>query len=302
MKTRIQIMLILCKIKLFCIKNRIPNKLKNYEMVYPPFYNYFAYWIIIISCFHINYGYCKNYPSELLECVFQTTLNTTKEIPVLSYHQIRNLKPSDSKKNSTYILSIQYFKEHMQMLRDSGYHPILPDQYIEFVQNGKPIPPKPIVITFDDGTIGQYEHALPILEKFGFKAVFFIMTITLNKQGYLNNEQIKKIANKGNRIGCHTWDHHNVTKYENTDWKLQVEKPTQVLQEITGMPIKYFAYPYGEWNHLSIIKLKEYGFKCAFQLGGKMDTEEPLFTIKRILVDGSWSAKDLNNIIKKQLR
>jgi peptidoglycan/xylan/chitin deacetylase (PgdA/CDA1 family) len=268
-------------------------------MTYPHFFNFIVYSIITISCFYFNYGYSKNNPSELIGCVFQTTINKKQEIPILNYHQIRNLKSSDSKKNSTYILTIQHFNQQMQMLQDSGYQTILPEQYIEYLQNGTPVPPKPIIITFDDGTIGQYENALPILDKFGFKAVFFIMTITLNKPGYLNNQQIKKIATKGHVIGCHTWDHHNVTIYKNADWMLQVKKPTQVLQEITGKPIKYFAYPYGKWNHLSIIKLKEYGFKCAFQLGGKVDIEEPLFTIKRILVDGSWSAKELNSIIKK---
>jgi len=59
------------------------------------------------------------------------------------------------------------------MLADSGYHAILPDQLYAYLTTGASLPSKPVMITFDDGDLDQYETALPELDKYGFKASFF---------------------------------------------------------------------------------------------------------------------------------
>ena len=71
----------------------------------------------------------------------------------------------------------------MQMLADSGYHTILPDQLYAYLNTGAPLPPKPVMLTFDDGDLDQYETALPILDKHGFKGAFFIMTVAIGTPG-----------------------------------------------------------------------------------------------------------------------
>lgn len=183
------------------------------------------------------------------------------------------------------------------MLHNKGYHTILPDQFITYLKNGAKLPAKPILITFDDGTISQYDNALPVLNQYGYKAVFFIMTVTLNKKGYLNEQQIRSLAQQGHVIGCHTWDHHNVTQYKSADWSIQLAKPLAQLQHITGTPVKYFAYPFGAWDNQAIEQLKAHNMVAAFQLWGKTDDQYPLFTIKRILVDGNWDTGQLYHSI-----
>lgn len=98
-------------------------------------------------------------------------------------------------------------------------------------------------------------------------------------------------------IASHTWDHQNFKKYKEDDWVKQIEKPTKRLEEITGKPIEYFAYPFGLWNAEGIPELKKRGFKAAFQLSQKRDEKEPLFTIRRNIAAGSWSAERLYRII-----
>lgn len=58
-------------------------------------------------------------------------------------------------------------------------------------------------------------------------------------------------------------------------------------------PVEYFAYPYGVWNETAVSELKNRGIKAAFQLIGKKSQKEPLYTIKRLLVSGTWSGKEL---------
>jgi len=225
-----------------------------------------------------------------------------KEVPILCYHQIRDWKPTDSKRAKDYIVPVAVFKEQMKMLADSGYHTILPDELYEYLTKNKPLPAKPIMLTFDDTDLGQYTVGFPELKKYGFKAVFFIMTVSLNRPNYMSKEQVKELADAGNTIGSHTWDHHNVKQYQGKDWEMQIDKPTKQLEAITGKPIRYFAYPFGLWNKQAIPELKKRNFEAAFQLVTKRDDEEPLYTIRRIIVPGYWSLSTVQHAINMDFK
>ncbi|WP_394366860.1 polysaccharide deacetylase family protein [Arcticibacter tournemirensis] len=218
-----------------------------------------------------------------------------KQVPILCYHQIRDWKPRDSKGAKDYIVPVSTFKEHIKMLADSGYHSVLPEQVYNYLLYGDPLPPKPVMITFDDNEENQFVIANAELKKYGFKAVYFIMTVSLGRPNYMSREQVKQLSDEGNTIASHTWDHHNVKKYQGEDWVTQIEKPTKTLKEITGKEIEYFAYPFGLWNKEAIPELKKRGMKAAFILATKRDDADPLFTIRRIIASGYWSARTLHN-------
>ena len=224
------------------------------------------------------------------------------EVPVLCYHQIRDWQTSDSKNARIYIMPVNRFKEQMKMLADSGYHVILPGDLMDYFIAGLQLPSKPVILTFDDGTASQFSNAVPVLNQYHFKAVFFIMTVSLNHSIYMSDERVKTLSDDGHIIGCHTWDHHNVTGYNDDDWKIQFENPKHQLEKITGRPVKYFAYPNGLWNEKAIEELKNYGFAAAFQLRGNQSTANPLFTIRRIIADGNWNEKQLSNAMKNSFK
>jgi peptidoglycan/xylan/chitin deacetylase (PgdA/CDA1 family) len=173
----------------------------------------------------------------------------------------------------------------------------LPDQLYAYLATGAPLPAKPIMLTFDDTDLDQYTVAAPEMKKYGFKGVFFIMTVSLGRPRYMSKAQVKELADAGHVIGSHTWDHQNVKKLKDKDWVTQIDKPTKQLEAITGQPVKYFAYPFGLWNPEAIPELKKRGFIAAFQLATKRDPEEPLFTIRRIIASGYWSPRSLRNSI-----
>lgn len=230
------------------------------------------------------------------------TILARKQVPILCYHQIRNWKSTDSKAAKDYITPINTFKEHMKMLADSGYHSVLPDQVYNYLVYGDPLPAKPVMLTFDDTDIDQFTIAAPEMKKYGFKAVYFIMTVSLGRRpNYMSKEEVKKLSDDGNVIGSHTWDHHNVKNYKHDtdpkkdDWIVQIDKPTKTLEAITGKDIIHFAYPFGLWNKEAIPELKKRGFKTAYILSTTRDEVNPLFTIRRIIASGYWSAKTLHN-------
>lgn len=216
------------------------------------------------------------------------------QVPILCYHQIRPYLPTDSKTARDYIVPPDVFQQQLQTLADSGYHTILPDQLYAYLTQGKPLPPKPVMISFDDTDLEQFTVAAPLLKEKQFKAVFFIMTVSLGRSRYMSRDQVKLLSAAGHVIGSHTWDHHNVKKYTGTDWDTQISKPTRQLEAITGKPVKYFAYPFGLWNQQAIPELRKRGMLAAFQLSEKKrDSTDPLFTIRRMIVPGSWSGNTL---------
>ena len=201
------------------------------------------------------------------------------QVPILCYHQIRDWTARDSKNAKDYIIPIAAFKAQMKMLADSGYHTVLPDQLFAYLTTGAKLPSKPVMLTFDDTDLDQFTVARPELEKYGYKAVYFVMTVSLGRPHYMSKAQVKQLSDEGNSIGSHTWDHHNVKKYQGQDWVTQID----------------FAYPFGLWNTQAFPELKKRGFVAAFSLAEKRDQGDPLFTIRRIIASGYWSAKTLRN-------
>lgn len=226
-----------------------------------------------------------------------------KEVPILCYHQIRDWKPTDSRSARDYIMPIADFKAQMKMLHDSGYHTILPDQLYAYLTTGAALPSKPVMLTFDDNDEDHYTIAYPELKKYNYKAVYFVMTVTLGRlPHYMSKDQVKELYTAGNVIGSHTWDHHNVRKYQGKDWETQIDKPTKQLEAITGAPIKYFAYPFGLWNAPAFPELRKRGFVAAFGLADHRDQNDPMMCIRRIIVGGGITLKSFNNSIHQSFK
>ncbi|WP_089909056.1 polysaccharide deacetylase family protein [Chitinophaga rupis] len=218
------------------------------------------------------------------------------DVPVLCYH---NIFTDEAHRNNIYFISRNRLNEQLKALADSGYHTILPDQLTAYLTRGIALPPKPIMITFDDTRAAHFHIAAPLLQQYGFKAVFFIMTVAIGKPGYMSATEIKQLNTAGHVIGAHTWDHPYLNPGGKMDWIKQLRQPKQTLEQITGKPVEYFAYPFGEWNDVIIRELAAAGYKAAFQLSGSASPGKPLYTIRRIMPDGNWTGPVLQAQLKR---
>jgi peptidoglycan/xylan/chitin deacetylase (PgdA/CDA1 family) len=226
------------------------------------------------------------------------TILSRPEVPILCYHQLRDFRSSDSKTARDYIVPVVNFQEQIKLLADSGYHSVLPDQLYEYLLYDKPLPSKPVMISFDDTRVEHYTVALAELNKYRFKGVFFIMTVSLNRPGYMTREQVKQLGDEGHVIGLHTWNHKNVKTFTEEDWAIQVKKPWDQLKAITSKPVDYFAYPFGLWDKQGLEKIKQHGFKAAFQLSARRDDSSPLFSIRRMIIPGGWNLQTMQQRLK----
>jgi len=135
------------------------------------------------------------------------------------------------------------------------------------------------------------------MERYGFRGVFFVMTVAIDKPHYLSRQEIYASAKSGHTIACHTYDHPLLTRLPDNEWGKEVEKPKELLEQITGKPVDYFAYPYGAWDERAVDELKKRGIKAAFQLSEQQNSVDPLYTIRRVMVSDSWSTAKLENEI-----
>jgi len=205
-------------------------------------------------------------------------------IPVLCYHQIRTPTSADGADDRAYIVSPSVFAAQMRALARAGYSTITGDQLVEHLLRGAPLPRKPVLLTFDDASAGQYTHAFAVLRRHHFKATFFIMTVVLGKPGWLTRGQVRELDRAGMTIGAHTWDHKPVPQYAGDDWQTEITAPTRDLQRLVGHRVRLFAYPYGLHDSKAIPYLWRAGLRAAFQLGERLDRRHPLWTIRRMIV------------------
>ena len=242
------------------------------------------------------------------------TIMSRTQVPILCYHHIKEA-PAVSKSSMGYEVTASQFKAQMKTLADSGYHTVLPEQLYDYLTKGAPLPEKPVMITYDDTDEEQFSIAKPEMDKYGFKGVYFIMTISIGRPRYMTTEQIKQLSDEGHVIANHTWDHHRTDRYKTqneieergvkkivNDWDQQLGKTKTKLEEITGKKVEYFAYPFGVWSPDGIPEIKSRGFKLAFQLSTKRDSSEPLYTVRRIIVAPSWSAEGLIRVMKSSFK
>ena len=235
-----------------------------------------------------------------------------KQVPVLCYHHIKEVV---GKNSAGYDVTIAAFKAQMKALADSGYKTVTPDQLYDYLVHGGSLPEKPVMITYDDTDEEQFSIAKPEMDKYGFKGVYFIMTISINRPRYMTKEQIKQLSDEGHVIASHTWDHSRVDRYTNehmieergkkkivNDWDHQLVTTKNKLEEITGKKVEYFAYPFGIWSKDGIPEIEKRGYKLAFQLSTQRDSLQPLYTVRRIIVAPQWSATGLLQVMKSSFR
>lgn len=233
-----------------------------------------------------------------------------QQVPVLCYHAIRA-----GNSNNLYEVTTDQFKAQMKALADSGYHTILPDQLYAYLNFGAPLPDKPVMITYDDTRSEQFTLAKQEMDKYGFKGVYFIMTISIGRPNYMSREQIKQLSDEGHTIASHTWDHSRFDRYKLqsekeiggknrlvNDYDLQLGDTKKKLEEITGKPVAHFAFPFGIWNAAGLPELQKRDYQLAFQLAAKRDSLQPLYTVRRIIVAPQWSPQGLLQVMKSSFR
>jgi peptidoglycan/xylan/chitin deacetylase (PgdA/CDA1 family) len=215
-------------------------------------------------------------------------------VPVLCWHQLRDWTAGDSAYDrASLICPPAVFRRQLDTLAAGGWTTIGADLYLDHLTTGAPLPSRPVLLTFDDSQGSQVTVGLPELVRRRMTATFFVMTVPLDKRGWMSRADLRRLAAAGMTVGAHTWDHQRADRYAGGDWEVQLVRPKAELERILGRPVRHFAYPYGIWSPADFPHLAAAGYRTAFTLAGHPDPHTPLYTLPRLLVGSDWTGSRL---------
>ncbi len=188
------------------------------------------------------------------------------KIPVLIYHNFRT--PIPYKEDVYNLFSNQEnFDENIKTLLDAGYTFITLEDLYRYNKNEIGLPEKVIIITMDDGQIGCYTEAFPVLKKYNVPATIFIVNTLVGTEDYFSWQQAKEMYDTGLvKIHCHGYNHSEYSSVGKDKLISDYTKSHKEIEEHMGEEIqKIMAYPAGKSSQDTIRWLKEIGFEIQVQ-------------------------------------
>jgi len=225
-------------------------------------------------------------------------------VPILCYHQFSTGRSTDRM-----IMPLASFLAQMDYLKNKDYHIITLADLQDFLSASKPIPPRSVVITVDDGFRSGYDIAYPILKSYGFRATFFIYTDFVGGSRSLTWAAIKEMGESGMiDIQSHSKTHTSFTpaagEMEKSPSyaariKTEIDPPQAMLERQLASHIRDFAYPYGDASRLAVQYLRErnYALGLTVERGGNPSFSDPLL-LRRDMVYGDATIADFQKYLR----
>jgi poly-beta-1,6-N-acetyl-D-glucosamine N-deacetylase PgaB len=243
-------------------------------------------------------------------------------VPVLMYHHFA--PPGLHIAYNNVILSPDRFDRQMKYLKENRYNVIFLRDLYDAMEKGKPLPPKTVVITMDDGYESNYVYAFPILKKYNIKATINLIVGFIKEENpakfhpekttFLSWKQVKEMQASGLvDFQSHTYNHHHylyvdankkytapmlVSKvFNEEDNRIETEKEYEervlwdlakaktIMEEKLGKEVFALAYPYGAYNHKVQDMAKKVGYKMHLTIKNGLNRYgDSLTDIKRVNV------------------
>ncbi|MGZ4182997.1 MAG: polysaccharide deacetylase family protein [Solirubrobacteraceae bacterium] len=219
----------------------------------------------------------------------------TVHVPVLTYHRVHTM-PAVGQLDL--IVDPANFAAELQALHDGGYHPISQAQLFHALYEGKPLPPKPVLISVDDGYVDDVRTILPNLERWHMVATFFVITGRMAEPGFLNASQIRELDRAGMDVGDHTAHHVDLRLLTPSQLQAETAGSRNALEAVLGHPVYFFAYPFGDFNDRVVQAVHDAGFTMAYTTqGGTAESSASPLTMPRVHVGRSEDPRGLESIL-----
>jgi peptidoglycan/xylan/chitin deacetylase (PgdA/CDA1 family) len=222
-----------------------------------------------------------------------------RTLRVLMYHKVNDLTPNPT------TVPTGVFAEQMSLLERLGYTPVSLDAVREHYLEGAVLPPRAVLITFDDGYRDNLENALPVLREHGYPAVLFVpvgylddgrplpheeLLVTIGiRNPTLDWDQLTELEAGGVRIESHGIGHWPLSALEPGEATREIALSKLRLEERLGREVEAFAYVKGSQadyrpEHASLVQ--QAGYKLAFtSVSGANGTASDRFRLRRYNIE-----------------
>jgi peptidoglycan/xylan/chitin deacetylase (PgdA/CDA1 family) len=209
------------------------------------------------------------------------------KFPILAYHNILPMTKIESIYNKTYVLEDLKFEQQMKYLRDEGYTCLDFTDIYKCLDSADRLPAKPVIITFDDGCLDNYQIAFPILKRYNLKATFFICTDSVDRKGYLTWEQIIEMSAAGMGIQSHTHSHPDLSILGDSEIQKELTMSKAILEEKVKTTVDILALPGGRGDNKTVRDIalaSGYLFACNSTWGDNNNINRNTFYLRRFVI------------------
>ncbi|MYQ37164.1 polysaccharide deacetylase family protein [Streptomyces sp. SID4921] len=225
-------------------------------------------------------------------------------VPILMYHAVGH-RPAAG----VYGLSVSpgAFRTQMEILARRGFTPLTTAALGGHWRTGRALPPRPVLITFDDGYEGVHRHALPVLAEHGFAATVFVTTGWLRgaydeggaPDTMLDWEQVRELAATGLEIGGHSHTHPQLDQLGVAGLRTEAVRCRDIVTAELGAAPVSFAYPYGYSTRRVRESVRAAGFAQSLAVGnGLARRRQGPYALERVTVRRGTSAAAFARLVE----
>jgi peptidoglycan/xylan/chitin deacetylase (PgdA/CDA1 family) len=231
---------------------------------------------------------------RILAGLMQFRLPRANGFRMLVYHAVR---PIEAVSPSPYIIGPEQFSQQMEWLAEKNYQVVSFTTAWETLHSGRPLLPKVIVLSFDDGCRDNLTYAAPIVRRYGFAPIVFLCPDLFgHSEGnyrdfhahspLLTRDETFELIQAGWEIGGHTRRHPRLVKLRTREeLDDEVGGCRVAIQDLLGYDAKFFAYPFGQFNAVVKQSVVRHGYQAACTtLNGFNTARTDRFELRRIVI------------------
>jgi peptidoglycan/xylan/chitin deacetylase (PgdA/CDA1 family) len=206
-------------------------------------------------------------------------------VPILMYHVLAN-PPSGAPYPQLYVKPAD-FAAQVRWLASQGYHAVPLRRVYDYWRGLRVLPPKPVVLSFDDGYHTDFTVALPVLRKQHWTGVLNLEVRNLQPVWGTRPGMVRKMIAAGWEVDAHTLTHPDLTTVSPAELKRQVAGSRAEIKRRFGVPVDFFCYPSGRYNDAVLAAVRAAGYLGATTTQEGLASPRDLFTLRRVRVDGT---------------
>jgi peptidoglycan/xylan/chitin deacetylase (PgdA/CDA1 family) len=179
------------------------------------------------------------------------------------------------------------FAGQMSWLAAHGFEAVTLRRVYEYWLAGTALPEKPVVISFDDGTLGQETHAMPVLRKLRWPGVLNLKVNALKSKYTMPPWRVRELLAAGWELDAHTITHPDLTRVGDAQLWQEVHGSRVDLQRMFHVPVDFFCYPSGRYDAHVIAAVRRAGYLGATTTTYGLARPQDIYTLDRVRIDGS---------------
>ena len=195
-------------------------------------------------------------------------------VQILMYHRVGHF-PGRVKAHGALYCHLPRFRAQMSMFRRLGYKVIGLDQAVAGLQGLQPLPPRPLVLTFDDAYVDFLEHAAPVLLEHGYPATVSAVSglvgatsiwdegVGPEPAALMNAAQLREVQALGFTLGSHSKTHLRLAQQPDARLIAETRDSRSALQDLLGRSVDHFCYPYGSHDLRAVEAVAAAGYRSA---------------------------------------